>query len=180
MPFHFPKNSCLGHNLTFKGMYSDGYFVSSATKSLTEAMPENCRFILMGSDGVANPDGSDPLRPLSERCVLFLLRWLVPPHSDNEMAALYLHNHRGDFDWSVVRPTDLIDGDVSEYDIFDCAQGSLFGDGVATRANVADLMVRLVLEEDTWNKYKHAMPILYDKKKAETETEKSEGVKKSN
>jgi hypothetical protein len=25
------------------------------------------------------------------------------------------------------------------------------------------MMVRLVLEDDTWKKYKHGMPILYDK-----------------
>jgi hypothetical protein len=116
-----------------------------------------------------------------------MLRWLVPPHSDNEMSALYLHKHRDEFDWSVVRPTDLINGDVCEYDTFDKQHGSLFGSGVATRANVADMMVRLVLEDDTWNRYKHRMPVLYDKEKAgiietttATNTVESGDGKKSN
>jgi hypothetical protein len=95
-----------------------------------------------------------------------MLRWLVPPHSDNEMSTLYLHKHRNEFDWSVVRPTNLINGGVCEYDTFNKQHGSLFGSGVATRANVADMMVRLVLEDDTWSQYKHCMPVLYDKVKA--------------
>ena len=176
-----PSFSCLGHNLTFEGMYKDGYFVSTVTKSLCEAMPSGCRFIMMGSDGVNNPDGSDPKRVFSERCVLLLLRWLVPPHADNEMAALYLHEHRDSVDWSVVRPTDLIDAEVSEYDVFDTQIGSLFASGVATRANVAHMMVRLVMEESTWSKYKHSMPVLYDKPKPEEKkaTEATSGEKKS-
>jgi hypothetical protein len=160
--------SCLGHNLTFKGMYGDGYFVSTTTKSLCESLSgRSCRFIMMGSDGVANPDGSDRVRSFAERFVLRQLRWLVPPHADNEMAAKYLHEHRDKVEWSVVRPTNLIDAEVSEYDIYDSSPGSLFGDGVATRANVADMMVRLVLEEETWQKYKHKMPVLFDKKRTE-------------
>lgn len=131
----------------------------------------------MGSDGVANPDGSDPKRVFSERCILFLLRWLVPPHADNEKAALYLHQNRSKVDWSVVRPTDLIDADVSEYDIFDNNVTSLFGAGTATRANVAHMMVRLVTEDDTWKQYKHVMPVLFDKKKPEEIA--TEGGKKS-
>jgi NAD(P)H-binding len=148
-------------------MYRDGYFVSSVTKALCETMPKGCRFILMGTIGAANPDGSDPRRCLWERSVLSLLRWLVPPHADNEKAAKYLYDHRDSVDWSVVRPTNLIDKDViSEYDVFDTSEGSLFRFGVVTRANVADLMVRLVVEDSTWEKYKHAMPVLRDKTKS--------------
>jgi hypothetical protein len=166
-----PK-SCLGHNLTFQGMYQDGYFVSHVTKVLCESIPEGCRFILMGSNGVANPDGSDPRRSFGERCVLSLLRWLVPPHADNEMAAQYLYDNREKVDWSVVRPTNLIDEDViSEYDIYDTSEGSLFGCGSVTRVNVADFMVRLAVKEDrAWEKYKHAMPVLKDKTKPESST----------
>ncbi|KAG7336894.1 NADPH-binding protein [Nitzschia inconspicua] len=157
--------SCLGHTMTLQGMYQDGYFVSSVTKLVCQCMPKGCRLIVMGSEGVAKPDGSDPVRPLSERFILFLLRWLVPPHADNELVAQYLYKHQDTVDWTVVRPTDLIDGTVTEYDIFDTSEGSLFGSGVATRANVADFMVRLVLEEQaTWNNtYRHAMPVLKDK-----------------
>jgi hypothetical protein len=164
-------------------MYKDGYFVTSVTKSLCKAMPAGCRFIMMGSDGVANPDGSDPKRAFSERCVLFLLRWLVPPHADNEMAALHLHKNRDQVDWTVVRPTDLIDAEVSDYDIFDNSTGSLFGAGTATRANVAHMMVRLVTDDTIWKKYKHMMPVLFDKAKPKenvnANANTSSGVKKS-
>lgn len=153
-------------------MFRDGKFVVGATKALTSAMPKDCRFILMGSEGVQNPDmKTDPIRPFSERCLISLFRWLLPPHSDNEQAALYLYQNRDDVDWSVVRPTDLINGDVTEYDVFECHHGSLFGSGVATRANVAHFMVRLVVEPETWLKYKHCMPTLYDKPKPEAAME---------
>lgn len=165
--------SCLGHNMTFSGLWGRPHkLVTEAAKRLTTAMPKkDCKFILMGSDGVSNPDNTtDKPRPLMERSILFLLRYLIPPHADNEAAALFLHENRELFEWSVVRPTDLIDAEVSEYDIFEQQQGSLFGSGTATRANVADFMANLVMEEETWGKYKHKMPILYDKKKIETKS----------
>lgn len=153
-------------------------FVTGATKAVTSAMPKDCRFILMSAEGVANPDKTDPIRPFWERCVLSLVRWLVPPHADNEHAAMYLHQHRDDFEWSVVRPPDLINGDVSEYDVFDCVHGSLFG-SVVTRANVAHFMVRLVVEPETWSQYKHRMPTLYDKAKPSAAMDDQRMLKKS-
>jgi len=115
--------SCLGHNMTFKGMYRDGYWLRDAVQGLTENMPKAeetgssccCRFILMGSDGVVNPDGvTDPKRSWSERSIMSLLRYLVPPMLDNEMSALYLYQQQKEqettpFDWCIVRPGDLID-----------------------------------------------------------------------
>jgi hypothetical protein len=129
-------SSCLGHNLTFRGAYREGYFVRDATKGLGAAINSNddgddddnkggkgegCRFIVMGSDGVAHPDGvTDPKRSYMERFVLFLCRKLLPPHADNEMTAAYLYQQQQheqqepppsspSFDWCYVRPGDLID-----------------------------------------------------------------------
>lgn len=139
--------------------------VTDAAKRLTKAMPKGCKYILMGSDGVSHPDKkTDKPRAFMERSIIFLLRYLIPPHADNEGAALYLYENRDKFEWSVVRPIDLIDAEVSEYDIFEQQQGPLFGDGTATRANVADFMVKLITDEATWGKYKHKMPIIKDKK----------------
>ena len=51
--------SCLGHNLTFKGMFlKDRRLVTDACKKLTKAMPASCKLLLMGSDGVAHTIGS--------------------------------------------------------------------------------------------------------------------------
>jgi uncharacterized protein YbjT (DUF2867 family) len=163
--------SCLGHTMDFTGLFGHPRrLVADAARRLTTAMPDGSRFILMGSDGVSNPDGTtDKIRSQSERVLLFLLRNLLPPHADNEAAALYLHEHR-DFDWAVVRPTDLIDGDVSEYNIYAAPTGSLFGSGEATRANVADFMVDLIMNEEQWELYKHQMPVLHDAPKPVKET----------
>lgn len=106
-------------------------------------------FILMGSDGVVNPNGQDDVGPFSESSIIFLIRYLVPPHSDNEGAAAYLYNQVGEssgLKWTVVRPTDLIDADVSDYELFEKQQGGLFGSGTATRANVAHAMVQLITQ----------------------------------
>jgi putative NADH-flavin reductase len=165
--------SCLGHNMDFSGLFGHPRrLVTDTVRRLTTAMPHGSRFILMGSDGVSHPDGTtDKVRSQPDRMLLFLLRNLLPPHADNEAAALYLHAHR-DFDWAVVRPTDLIDGDVSKYNLYDAPTGSLFGSGVgASRANVADFMVDLIVNEEKWDQYKHKMPVLHDAPKSVKDTE---------
>lgn len=164
--------SCLGHTLDWSGIFGHPRrLVTDAAMRLTSAMPQGSKFILMGTNGVSHPDGTtDKVRSLPERALLFLLRNLLPPHADNEAAAAYLHEHR-DFDWVVVRPTDLIDGDVSEYSMYAAAPGSLFGSGTATRANVAHFMVELIVNEESWGQYKHQMPLLHD---AVVEKEKQE------
>mmetsp|Transcript_20719 Transcript_20719/g.42068 ORF Transcript_20719/g.42068 Transcript_20719/m.42068 type:complete len:311 (+) Transcript_20719:37-969(+) len=171
--------SCLGHNMTFKGMYGHPRrLVSDAARRLCEAIEKNrsgeddkvdeskkaTKFILMGSDGVANPAGGDDKRSLGERIVLFLIRCLVPPHRDNEAAAAYIFSKTDNpkLEWTVVRPTDLINGSVSKYQLFDKPQGSLFGSGAATRANVAKSMVDLILTDDLWEEWKFKMPVLHD------------------
>jgi hypothetical protein len=62
-----------------------------------------------------------------------------------------------------VRPTNLINGNVTDFEVFDTPQGSLFHTAVVTRANVAKLMVDLVNDEDMWSKYMYQMPTVYDR-----------------
>jgi nucleoside-diphosphate-sugar epimerase len=173
---------CLGHNITYQGMYKDGYFVSGAVEKLTTIMPDGCRFILMGSDGVAHPDGkTDPKRTLGERCVYFLLRCLVPPHVDNEKAALYLYEKCSNRkDWVVVRPTNLIDVDVADgkYENFTSQQVSpIFGDREVSRANVAHFMTQLVTDKRLFEKYNHSMPIIYNIKTTDRGSKESKKAK---
>jgi NAD(P)H-binding len=175
--------SCLGHNMTLRGIWGKPRrLVTDAVRRLTSAIRQTTngntatKFILMGSDGVSHPDGiTDDKRLLGERTVLSLLRCLVPPHSDNEEAAAYLYRTVGTttgVEWSVVRPTDLINGDVSAYQLYDKPPGSLFGGGVVTRANVATFMVELILDPNIWNEYKHKMPIIHNKVAPTTKSEK--------
>lgn len=175
---------CLGHNLNFKGIYKDGYFVKETVEKLTSVMPEkDCRYIHMGSDGVAHPDGkSDPVRSRFERLILWLFRMTLPPLVDNEMSALHLYQQSIDNPskyWTIVRPGDLVEKDqadiypikdTKDYNIFDHPHGSLFGDNSVARSDVADFMVDLAtMEEKAFQEaYNHKMPVIYQKK-AESE-----------
>jgi len=181
--------SCLGHNVTFRGMYKDGLFLQNTVQELTKNMPEGCRFVLMGSDGVANPDRvSDPKRSRFERGIMVLLRWLVPPHVDNEKSALYLYQNPS-FDWTIVRPGDLYNTEEGEavgsgekgYEIFDHPIGSLFGDNSTARRDVADFMVIVATSDpNTWAEvYNHKMPVIYKKKEKESQEQHSVDSKKT-
>merc|ERR1712224_362197 len=112
--------SCLGHHLNFYGMFRGGYFVKKAVEKVTTAMPsDNCRYILMGSDGIAHPDGkSDPKRPWLDRAVFKLMRFLLVPVRDNEFSAKYLYESVKNKDWSIVRPGDLFDKDDDDTELY--------------------------------------------------------------
>merc|ERR1719343_1652224 len=85
--------SCLGHNLNFHGMFREGYFVKEAVEKVTAAMPSDSRYILMGSDGIAHPDGvTDPKRKGFDKVILRLMRFLLAPVRDNEMSAKHLYD----------------------------------------------------------------------------------------
>lgn len=165
--------SCLGHNLDFKGLFGHPRkLVTEATQRLTAALQSSStssekkqKFLLMNSDGVAHPAGTDNLRPWSERAIISIIRYLIPPHSDNEGAAEHLYKLGKDtsVEWTAVRPTDLIDGESTDYEVFDKPQGSLFGSGTARRSNVAKFMVDLVTDETKWTTYKFDFPVVYDK-----------------
>ena len=168
---------CLGHNMTFKGIFGKPYkLCTEAAQRLTQAIQRQgprttTKFIMMGSDGVANPNMHDDPRTCTERIVLSILRCIVPPHADNEAAAAHVHGLAlSGPEWVVVRPTDLINANVTKYNLFDKPQGGLFGSGVATRANVAHSMVELITNDELWDAWKFKMPVLID---APSETKKA-------
>jgi len=179
--------SCLGHNMDWKGIYKDGFFVKETAEKITSVMPEkNSRFIMMGSDGVAHPDGkTDPTRSRFARALLWMMRMLLPPLVDNEMAALHLYQHTlknptSSCYWTVVRPGDLWDRDDADiypmnkkagqrYDFLDHPQASLFGGIGTARSDVAECMVDLVtMEEKAFQEtYNHKFPVVYSKAPAD-------------
>jgi nucleoside-diphosphate-sugar epimerase len=186
--------SCLGHTMDLWGIWgAPRDLVTQATRRLTTNMPVSCKYILMSgsAEGVSHPDGTtDPQRPLMERAVLTMVRYMIPPHADMESAVAYLYDaprHRQDIEWCVVRPADLIDNDndnnnnnaqVSEYEISESQTGPLFGDKKATRANIAHFMVELVTSQEKWSFYNHKMPIICDKQQNPAPTtEMQEGTK---
>lgn len=155
--------SCLGHNMSLKGIFGHPRrLVTDATRRLCNAIKANkpedpTRFVLMNSAGNSNRDLHEPIS-VSQKCVIGLLRLLVPPHVDNEKAADYLRTAIGRRDdaiqWAAVRPDSLIDEDqVTEYDVFPSPiRSAIFDASLTSRINVGHFMADLITDDDTWNK----------------------------
>jgi len=174
---------CLGHNLSFSGIFGHPRnLVAEAIKRTCDTIqkvmvekknisnddnPQKTKVVLMGTDGIPHPEGTDDIRTFSERFMLRCLHYTLPPHSDNEDAMGYLYNTIGKsntcLEWVIVRPADLLDGGVTKYEINHKPNGSLFGgDSHTIRANAAQFMVDLITNIDLWSKWVFAMPVVTD------------------
>ena len=122
----------------------------------------------MNTTGNRNRDLKEP-RSFGEKCVIVLLRLLLPPHVDNEKAADYLRTHIGQSDekieWTAVRPDNLINEDeVTAYEIHPSpARSPIFDAGVTSRINVGRFMTELISDDDLWNRWKGKMPVIYNR-----------------
>jgi nucleoside-diphosphate-sugar epimerase len=166
--------SCLGHNLTFKGIFGNPRrLVTDTTRRLCEAIKANkpdkpVRFVLMNTTGNSNRDLAEWIS-LGQKCVIGLLRLLLPPHVDNEKAANYLRTRIGQNDtaieWAAVRPDGLIDeSEPTDYELHPSpVRSAIFDSGVTSRINVAHFMVDLITDDNTWNNWKGQMPVIYNK-----------------
>lgn len=166
--------SCLGHNLTLKGVFGKpGKLVTDAVKLLCGAIEKNSpekpiRFVLMNSTGNRNRDLKEPVS-VGHKLVIGLVRLLVPPQSDNEQAAEFLRVKIGQnnelIEWTVVRPDSLINENrVTEYELYASpTRSAIFNPGKTSRINVGNFMARLIVEDDLWNKWKGQMPVIYNK-----------------
>lgn len=166
--------SCLGHNLTFKGMFgSPRRLVTDATRRLCNAVKASdskkaIKFVLMNTTGNRNRDLNEEVS-CSHKCVIWLLRLLLPPHVDNEEAADYLRTQIGQNDevieWVVVRPDGLIDcADVTAYDLHSSPiRDAIFDAGKTSRINVGHFMAELITDNNKWSEWKGEMPVIYNK-----------------
>ena len=166
--------SCLGHTLSVKGIYGKPRrLVTDAVRRLCNAIIENkpktpIKFVLMNTTGNSNRDLSEPIS-FAQKCVIGLLRLLLPPHVDNEKAADYLRTQIGQnnpyIEWAAVRPDTLIDEDqVTEYDIHPSPiRSAIFDAGQTSRINVGNFMATLITDADMWTKWKGQMPVIYNK-----------------
>ncbi len=165
--------SCLGHNLTFKGLFGKPRrLVTEATQRLCKAIEANnpdksIKYVLMNTVANRNRDLNEP-RSFAQRFVIALLRLLLPPQSDNEQAAEYLRTMIGQDDkiieWTAVRPSGLIDEEnVSEIEVYPSPIKSILKDGQISRINVGYFMANLITDDKTWNKWKGQMPVIYSK-----------------
>lgn len=166
--------SCLGHNLSWKGIYGQPRrLVTDATRRLCNAIKAkkaegSTRFVLMNTAGNSNRDLNESIS-FGHRCVIGLLRLLLPPHVNNERAADYLRINIGQNDkaieWAAVRPDSLINEDhVTEYEVHPSPNRSaIFKAGSTSRINVGHFMANLITNDDTWNRWKGQMPVIYNK-----------------
>lgn len=166
--------SCLGHNLTWKGIYGPPRrLVTDAVRRLCDAAraarpAAPTRFVLMNTSGNRNRDLDERI-PAGEKVVMGLIRALVPPHADNEKAADHLRAAIGPRDpaieWVAVRPDTLTNEQtVSAYDVHPSPiRSALFNPGKTSRINVAHFMAELATDDETWALWKGRMPVIYNR-----------------
>lgn len=165
--------SCLGHNLTFKGIFGrPRKLVRDSLKKITQCINHNeyenpVKVILMNTSGNRNRDLEEK-RTFGEILVIGLIRLLVPPQSDNEQAADFLREDVGrtnkKIEWVVVRPDGLIDHEeISTYEVYPSpVRSPIFNAGQTSRINVGFFMSELLSDEILWEKWIFSMPVIYN------------------
>jgi len=122
----------------------------------------------MNTTGNSNRDLREQIS-FSQKCVIWLLRILLPPHVDNEKAADFLRTEIGQNDgaieWVAVRPDSLSDeSEVTEYEVHPSPiRSAIFDAGLTSRMNVGHFMAELITDDDIWNTWKGKMPVIYNK-----------------
>ncbi|MBT8302220.1 MAG: SDR family oxidoreductase [Maribacter sp.] len=165
--------SCLGHNLTFKGIYGHPRrLVTDAVRRLSDAITANkptkpIKLLLMNTTGNRNRDLKESIS-IAQKCVIGLIRFLLPPHVDNEQAADYLRTKVGQdnryLEWVAIRPDSLINEDeVTEYSIYASPiRSAIFNAGKTSRINVGHFMASLIIDDSVWQRWKGQMPVIYN------------------
>ncbi len=166
--------SCLGHNLNFRGIYGPPRrLVTDAVRRLCRAVKANhpsvpVRFVLMSTTAINNRDLSERIS-LGQKCIVLILRYLLPPQADNEQAAEYLRTQIGQDDgvieWVAVRPDNLVDDkEPTGIEIHPSpVRDAIFDAGQTSRINVGRLMADLVTDNDLWLEWRGRMPVIYNK-----------------
>lgn len=166
--------SCLGHNMTLKGLYGHPRrLVTEATRRLCNGIQANhpvepVKYLLMNTAGNSNRDLKEPISVV-QKCIILLLRLLLPPHSDNEKAADFLRteigHEEGGIEWVAIRPDGLVnESGVSEYELHPSpTRSALFAPGTTSRINVAHFMAELITDNTVWERWKGQMPVIYNK-----------------
>jgi len=166
--------SCLGHNISWKGIYGNPRkLVTDAVRRITNAIqvikpPKPIKYVLMNTTGNSNRDINEPIS-FGQKCVIGLLRLLLPPHVDNEKAADYLRTKIGQknsfVEWVAVRPDGLInEEEVTEYELHPSpTRSAIFDPGKISRINVGHFMASLITNDVLWTTWKGQMPVIYNK-----------------
>jgi nucleoside-diphosphate-sugar epimerase len=164
--------SCLGHVLSLKGVLGPPRdLVTRVTARLCQAIEaarpaSPVKLVLMSSVSVLQPGTLDARRGAFQRAFLWLLRGLLPPARDNQLAADFLREAMGTghpfVQWVVVRPDTLLEGETSGYALHEGLVNRLFAPGRTTMANVAHFMCELLTDPGAWEEWKGRMPVIVD------------------
>jgi hypothetical protein len=166
--------SCLGHNITLKGLFGEPRrLCTDAVRLMCEAIKKNApdkpvKFVLMNTVANSNRDLQEK-DSLPHKLIIDLVRVLVPPQPDNEQAADYLRVTIGQknryIEWAAARPDALTNEDkVTDYTVHASpTRSGVFNPGKTSRINTGNFMARLITENDLWNQWKGQMPVVYNK-----------------
>lgn len=169
--------SCLGHNLTFKGVYGSPRMLCRDTvRQVCEACrqlqpPSPVKLVVVSTEGVDRPDGADPKRGLAERLVLWLLWLLLPPHADNMAVVEYLHREAPSnphVEFCAPRPSDMgpprhtPGEEPAAFTLHATLQNGLFNAGSTRKASVGAFMADLVTKASSWQQWRNAYPHILD------------------
>ncbi|KAJ3150863.1 hypothetical protein HDU89_002860 [Geranomyces variabilis] len=174
----------LGHNLSWGRVPVLGIWaaprdlVTQATRKIHEAIltsstPSSTtpkKFVLLGTIGCTNPDGSDSpayVRTTGENVLISTLKALTPPYADSCSSVEYVVNEIGTtrddkIQWCVVRPDGFLEKEKSEYRVEAVMDHPMFKPLKTTIANIGDFMAQLVLDDAAWKKWKGKMPVIVD------------------
>jgi nucleoside-diphosphate-sugar epimerase len=165
--------SCLGHNITIRGMFGKPRnLVSDTIRNVCETARERAdkkiRLILMSTTAYTNAATGEK-NSSGEGIVLSILKLLLPPHRDNVKVAGYLQNEISKEDekieWVAVRPDTLVNEDnESAYEVHKSPLRSpVFNAGKTSRINVSHFMVELLTNDSLWREWQFKMPVVYNK-----------------
>lgn len=162
--------SCLGHNISLKGIFGKPHYLvtEAIKKTIRNGNDKNLeKIVLMNTTACLNTNQKEKFT-FSEAIIMGIMRSLLPPQRDNERALKFLEeNYKGEnnLEWIAIRPDTLITKDqITEYEVFESPQRSpIFNAGKTSRINVANFIMKLVSNEELWNKWKYKMPVIYNK-----------------
>lgn len=165
--------SCLGHNISIKGILGKPHtLITDSLIKITCIVNEiktnrTIKIILMNTTACLNKFQNEKLTK-KENLVMNIMRFLLPPQRDNESAMAQLFDtismSKNNIEWIAVRPDTLINEiEVSEYTVLPSPTRSpIFDAGKTSRINVANFMVRLLKNDDLWEKWKYKTPVIYN------------------
>ena len=162
---------CLGHNISFKGIFGQPHkLVVNAVKKITAAIEFNNsakKFILMSTTAYKNRNQGEK-NTFGEKLVFSLLEIVLPPHKDNILAGDHLVYEVGaseKIEWVAVRPDSLFDEESkSEYEIHEKQiRSPIFNAGKTSRINVGHFIVDLLVNDSLWKDWKYKTPVIYNK-----------------